>query len=334
MITFSFPGPVPRTFLMPLILSSFSQSCTSLFNRLHIPQIYHIFIPRFFLGTIVFLSLTSISKKIRILSGSLASTLFLFICSSQFHLPFYATRLLPNTFALVFTNFAVSFLLNNKLATAFSLLGSASLILRSELLAFTGPLFLIYVIIPQPFSRTIRIATIAGIVSICSVLLSIIVDSQLWGNIHYDGSLKLLVWPEALVFFFNVVQGNSVQWGTSPFHWFFTSALPRSLGIWIVALSLVVVYWRQVLPYYKLVFSSLLFVFIYSFNQHKELRFVLYVVPVLNLLFACLIQEFIRSQCSPRIKQLKIIMVSLLVIMSFLVSFIFLFVSNEQLPRV
>ncbi len=81
------------------------------------------------------------------------------------------------------------------------------------------------------------------------------------------------------VLYFNTILNKSHEYGTSPYHWYFTSALPRAT---LAALPLSIAAPFLVPRSRALVAIPLLFVAIYSILPHKELRFVLYAVPPLN----------------------------------------------------
>merc|ERR1712130_884382 len=87
------------------------------------------------------------------------------------------------------------------------------------------------------------------------------------------------MWAEGVVFYYNAVLGKSVNWGTSPFHWYFTQAIPKVLLFTITFIPFS-------LPDYRvnrLLRPMILFVALYSYLPHKELRFIFYVFPIFNV---------------------------------------------------
>jgi alpha-1,6-mannosyltransferase len=112
--------------------------------------------------------------------------------------------------------------------------------------------------------------------SVFFISLSVLVDSYFWGK---------LLWPEGQVLYFNTILNKSHEWGTLPFWWYFYSAIPRAMFLSLFLIPCALFNDRKKLFNYLLL-PAVGFVLIYSFLPHKELRFIIYVLPLLNCVAA------------------------------------------------
>lgn len=159
-----------------------------------------------------------------------------------------------------------------RLAISFFVL--AGIIFRSEvaLLLATSGLYL-FAIARVPLKKLIPPFAISVIVALA---VSVPIDSYFW---------QKPLWPELWGFYYNAILGSSSNWGVSPWHYYFTSALPRLLVNPLVPLLFIPIALTQPAtsrPAGQLVYPSILFVAIYSIQPHKEARFIFYIAPALT----------------------------------------------------
>ena len=157
---------------------------------------------------------------------------------------------------------------------AILLLTISAAVFRSETAILLATTFLHLLITGR---TTLTLIIRAGIAcGLTALTLSVPVDSYFWQRIP--------LWPELAGFYYNAVLGSSSNWGTSPFHYYFTSALPRLLlnPVCIPLIAFALFQPGISSRARDLVIPNLAFVAIYSLQPHKEARFIFYVIPSLS----------------------------------------------------
>ena len=154
-----------------------------------------------------------------------------------------------------------------------------------------------------------------------SLGLTIGIDSVIWK--------QFWLWPEGNVLYYNVILNKSSNWGTSPFFWYFYSAIPRAMFTSVFLIPVGVFIDRRTL---QLVLPSLTFVFLYSFLPHKELRFIIYVFPLLNVAVAEVCKRFWENRNKNYFRKLCCFGAILHIISNFVLSILMLYISSYNYP--
>ncbi|KAK2865415.1 hypothetical protein FQN49_003593 [Arthroderma sp. PD_2] len=281
----SFPGSVPRTFVGAVLLAGIAEPVIYAFQGN--PQA----IVRGVLWFVNFCALGGFAHVVRRAFGENAGIWYILFQSSQFHTMYYASRTLPNMLAFPITTIAYAFFIsclmappaegtNRPYRVCLYLLTIAGVIFRSEiavLLATTtiylwsrGQIGLRREIIP---------AGIGGV--LIGLVATVLVDSFFWQ--------KFPLWPELAGFAYNVIEGKSSNWGTHPWHHYFTRSLPRLLlnpSIYFVCIPFACLIHPLRQAARSTVIPMLAFITVMSFQPHKEWRFIVYTIPPLTAVAA------------------------------------------------
>ena len=253
-------------------------------------------------------SLIAYASGIRRAFGTTAGYWYIAFQASQFHIIYYASRTLPNTFAFGISTFLLpsSHLLLNMLPGTFALscilpdpakqrlrLGNirlaiylltlAAVIFRLELsLLLCSNAILLLFSVPDLHARIYVLSKgllpAVVLAAVVGLGISVPIDTFFWQS-------PTPLWPELSAFISNVFPSKgglgASAWGTSPWHWYFTSAIPRLLlnPLTLVLLPLSLTQPATRLASLNLLMPNILYSILYSFLPHKETRFLFPIVP-------------------------------------------------------
>lgn len=290
---------VPRTFwgasiLSALVYPAYWAKSSELLD-LHFPAslqhpLLFQLLSRFVLGFLGWLAFRRLMRTAGAVFGADAAACATLLTAFQFHLPFYMSRTLPNTFALLPAMLGCEAWLKGSPGRALGLLTLTCVIFRCDVVLLLGPLALQLLLQGRVrFWEGVGVGLRWGLASLASTLL---LDSYFWGR---------WLWPEGEVLFFNTVENRSSEWGTQPFHWYFASAVPRALGGGGVLLALLGLLVDPLMPRKgvdgqaaRVASPAVCFMALYSTLPHKELRFLFPVLPLLNLLAGLGLAKLLR----------------------------------------
>ncbi|KAF2723264.1 glycosyltransferase family 22 protein [Polychaeton citri CBS 116435] len=279
----SFPGSVPRTFVGALALATVCKVLNAFCNLVDTGFRHQVFI-RGVLGLANAGALLGVRRAIDTAFGKTAGRYFVFLQASTFHVMYYASRTLPNMFAMVLTSLALrNLILVNSMTTksvksakrrrfTLYLLTAAGVIFRSEIAILLG--FEALVLLKQRASLFNEIIPAGILGAAIGLATTVSVDSFFWQ--------RFPLWPELVGFYYNTILGKSAEWGTSPFHFYFVNALPRLLlnpVTYLVCIPMAMSVTNYNVTSQNILLPHLGFIAVYSLLPHKEWRFIVYSVP-------------------------------------------------------
>ena len=197
-----FPGVVPRSFLPSVLISSVLKP----FQYLPSPPSSQ----TFSLLSRLLLALLQYHATLRLASAlptRATRNAFLLITAVQPHLNFYASRFLPNSFALLLTTHAFACWLGKAPYKTIALLTFAAATVRCDILVLAAPVGLSLLV-----TRKVKLlmGILTGVATLLLTLLVIVpLDTVMWNNFAEPKMPPLrYLWAEGVVLFYNTVENK------------------------------------------------------------------------------------------------------------------------------
>jgi alpha-1,6-mannosyltransferase len=320
-----FPGVVPRSFIpdiiwmvvsYPLLVATPLLSSPSTVPLLSLVAV-RLSLLLLWLGTFIFFSVSAKRAFSQTISPSAGGRIYVYLClltASQFHLLFYASRSLPNTFAVMGCHLAFGFLFRQAYVTALAILIVSMMTLRCEMVLILGLILGWSRLVGRHESQPGRWLGILTATWAIAASVSLVIDSFFWQQ-------PWLI-PEWAVLYFNTIRNGSVAYGTAPVYWYGLSGLPKALLIaFPLAIPSIVVGVQRLLIFHSasssssssqhvreeasnLILSWLTLVACgltaaFSLLPHKEIRFLFPILPCFNVLAAASIVRWESSTDGP-----------------------------------
>lgn len=166
--------------------------------------------------------------------------------------------------------------------------------------------------------------------ALVALLVSVPIDSFFWQK-----NFSVPLWPEWVAFRFNTLDGKSSDWGTSPWHYYFTNSLPKlMLNPMSILVCIPVALAQNATRKFSvdLLLPLLAYVAILSLLPHKEWRFIIYVIPGFTAIAAAGAASIWRRRTNSTARAILCLLLVISTILSFATSMGILSISRLNYP--
>ena len=196
---------VPFLLVGALVVAILSYPWKLLMDIYHVSKIHILLVSRCILACCVALSFSYFATCANQTGAQQVVHIFFILTLLQFHMPFYMSRFLPNTLAVVMTSIGLGDWISGRHTTrAVFMLTLAAIVFRCDAIIMVGLVGLHMLYTGQiGFFKAVRVGILAVL---CSLVLSVGIDSYFWQRV---------LWPEGEVLWFNTVLNKYVRFDMS-----------------------------------------------------------------------------------------------------------------------